>query len=311
MTASLRFTVTEASEPCRLDRWLANELDDVASREQLQGWLKAGHVKLNNQVITRPATIPKLNDVVTLTIPPTEPLHLAAENIPLEVIYEDDECLVVNKPRGMLTHPAGKHVTGTLVNALLHHCNQALSNENGPVRPGIVHRLDRDTSGLLMVAKTNASHRALQTQLQARSAKRRYIAITHGIPKANIGRIDAPLGRNPKRRDTQMVRPDGRHATTHWTVLETAHHQFAKVSFQLETGRTHQIRVHCQHKGFPIIGDELYGSGLAKQWQLPTQGQCLQAVELAFQHPKTQQLCKFTLPEEAIITTIWEKLCNN
>jgi 23S rRNA pseudouridine1911/1915/1917 synthase len=309
--------VFDDEEPLRLDRWLAAELDEVASRETLQKWLKSGHVTVNGQVVGKPSFKPSHNDSVVICIPSEEPINLAPETIPLDIVFEDDHLLVVNKPSGMLTHPAGKQITGTLVNALLHHCNQQLSDANGPIRPGIVHRLDRDTSGLMVVAKTNHAHRALQAQFQPdevtgqRQIKRTYVAITHGIPSAEVGTIEAPLGRNPKKRDAQMVRAiaqGGRHAVTHWRVLETGRDKFAKVEFTLETGRTHQIRVHCQHKGFPIVGDPLYGTGVEKQLNLPTQGQCLQAIKLEFLHPITNQLSQFSCQLTPVMEAVWKKL---
>ncbi len=306
--APIHLTVDDDAAGLRLDKFLAEALSDTASRESIQGWVKSGLATVNSAVVTKVAHRVESGDAVTLSIPPETPLDLPAEAIPLEVIFEDDHVLVINKPAGMLTHPAGSQRTGTLVNAVLHHCNGNLSDANGPIRPGIVHRLDRDTSGLMMVAKTNQAHRGLAEQLQHRTAGRTYIAITHGIPSAEIGTITAALARNPKKRNAMVVDDAGRHAVTHWQVLETAHAKFAKVQFKLETGRTHQIRVHCAYKGFPIIGDPLYGNGADKQLQLGISGQCLQAVKLAFTHPITAEKMHFEIQESTFIKTTWRKL---
>lgn len=306
----LCLTVDEENAGQRLDKALAEMVSDVASRESIQQWIKASHVLVNGRCIVKVAHRVAEGDAIAVDIPPETPLDLVAENIPLEVIYEDDSVLVVNKPVGMLTHPAGSQLTGTLVNAILHHCNGNLSDANGPIRPGIVHRLDRDTSGLMMVAKTNAAHRGLAEQLHSRTAGRTYVAITHGLPPTPTGTIQAALARNPKKRNAVIVDETGRHAVTHWQVLDTVHSKYAKVQFKLETGRTHQIRVHCAHKGFPIIGDPLYGNGVEKQLRLSVSGQLLQAVRLQFTHPVTGQSMDFEIPESELLCKGWASLIN-
>lgn len=309
---SLNWIITDPQVGQRLDKLLAEQFSTLASREQLKHWIQSGHILINDKPITKPAFQPTLHDSVTIQIPPITPLNLKAEDlsgIGLTVIYEDDEVLVVNKPSGMLTHPAGSQLTGTVVNGILHHCNGKLSSENSAIRPGIVHRLDRFTSGLLMVAKTNRAHRHLADQLKHRTAHRQYVALTHGVPPTPTGTINAPLGRNPQKRDQQIVDPSGRHAITHWTVLETAAHpNFAKVQFNLETGRTHQIRVHCQLKKFPIIGDKQYGDGIEKSKKLKTNGQCLQAQHIKFTHPITDKPMAFSLPLEVTLQQVWDQL---
>ncbi|MDH4379802.1 MAG: RluA family pseudouridine synthase [Vampirovibrionales bacterium] len=303
-----RFTVEESGEGQRLDRWLAGLMNETASRESIQTWIDKGLVTINGQMAKKSSTRLEAGHLVVVTVPPIDAMTLAAEAIPLTVVYEDEYLLVVHKPAGMLTHPAGSEVTGTLVNALLHHCQQQLSSENGPIRPGIVHRLDRDTTGLLMVAKTNAVHRALSEQLQARTAKRQYMAITDGVPPHPSGMITAPIGRNPDKRDTMMVEGRGREAITHWEVLETLGDRVAKVHFRLETGRTHQIRVHAAYRKFPIFGDPIYGRGLERSWRIETHGQCLQAVTLQFVHPISQKSMIFSEPMDPRIASVWEQL---
>lgn len=303
-----RFTVDELGEGQRLDRWLAGLMKEAASRESIQTWIDRGLVSVNAQPIKKSSARLAVGQVVSVTIPPPDAMTLEAEAIPLTILYEDEHLLVVHKPAGMLTHPAGSEITGTLVNALLHHCKQQLSNENGSVRPGIVHRLDRDTTGLLMVAKNNLVHRALSAQLQERTAKRQYMAITDGIPPQPTGIITAPIGRNPDKRDTMMVDGRGREAITHWEVLETLGDRVAKVHFRLETGRTHQIRVHAAFRKFPIFGDPLYGRGLERSWRIETYGQCLQAVSLQFVHPVSQSAMVFSEPLDSRIALVWSKL---
>jgi 23S rRNA pseudouridine1911/1915/1917 synthase len=295
----------------RLDRFLAEMLSEERSREQIKKYIQEGAVTVNGQVISKPAFALKEQMDVALIVPALKAIPLLSEDILLNVVYEDDDLLVVNKPRGMLTHPTGRVRTGTLVNALLHHCGDSLSGLNGEIRPGIVHRLDRDTSGLLVVAKHDRAHRGLSEQLQVKSMRRDYIAWVQGVPKESSGSVNQPIGRNPQHRDQMKVAPEGRSAVTHWNVLE-AHHQFSKMALQLETGRTHQIRVHMAYLGHPLVGDPLYGTGLEKIWHLEKvpgfQGQMLQAVRLSFTHPMTQQEMMFEIPLEPLFTLVWQRL---
>lgn len=295
----------------RLDKLLAYQFPDIFSREEIKLWIQQARVHVNGTPCIKPSFKPNKDDAVQINVPHVAPLNLPHEDLSatgLSVIYEDDALLVVNKPSGMLTHPAGSQLTGTLVNGLLYHCNGQLSSENSAIRPGIVHRLDRFTSGLLMVAKTNAAHRHLAQQLKERTAHRQYIALTHGVPPSKTGTINAPLGRDTHKRDQQCVSQDGRHAITHWTLLETGNSNTAKVQFNLETGRTHQIRVHCQYKKFPIIGDIQYGDGFAKAKHMKTNGQLLQAQEIEFSHPLTEKTMHFCLPIDPEIQTVWNQL---
>lgn len=301
--------VGEEEQGERLDKILAAALEEAAiSRERIQGLIREGQVRINNIVICKASQKLREGDRIRLEIPDAKPIALLPEAIPVEVVYEDSELLVVNKPRGMLTHPTGRERTGTLVNALLHHCGGSLSGINGLIRPGIVHRLDRDTSGLLMVAKTDAAHLHLSAQLKEKTARRDYRAIVQGKFTETSGTVDAPIGRNPAHRDKMMVTADGRNAMTHWRVLERIEDKYALLDLSLETGRTHQIRVHMSHIGHPIVGDPLYGTGLEKRLKLKTHGQLLQARRLRSIHPATQEPVAFEIEQDPHITEIWKQL---
>ena len=290
-------TPTDNETPPRLDTWLRSQLGEQYSRERLQTFINEGAVLLNGQQCTKASTRLKPGSEIQLKPLKTTALDLKPEAIELPILFEDEQLLVVNKPSGMLTHPSGAMRTGTLVNALLHYCDGQLSGINGVERPGIVHRLDKETSGLLMVAKTEVAHRSLSEQIQQRAAKRRYWAIVQGNPSQEFGTVEAPLGRDPQRRQLQRIdRDKGRFARTHWRVLEQLHGRASWIECELDTGRTHQIRVHMASIGHPLIGDEAYGTGVEKAWQLPTQGQLLQAYSLSFQHPLTKKDLSFTLP---------------
>lgn len=293
--------VSEASDGDRLDRVLAEALPEY-SREYLKSLILQGNVLLNEKPVTKPSVRLVTGDALTIAIPETVPLSLEAEDIPLDVVYEDSDLLVINKPTGMLTHPAGPNATGTVVNALLHHCHGQLSGINGVERPGIVHRLDKDTSGLLMVAKTDVAHKGLQAQLQARTAKRRYRTIVQGTMPSETGVICAPIGRSSANRDKMTVRPDGREAVTRWVVIEPIGYRFSVLEVALETGRTHQIRVHMAHLGHPVFGDPLYGTGIERQLKFETQGQVLQAFSLTFTHPVTGAPMAFEIAPDAKYT---------
>lgn len=305
-----RILISEEDQGERLDKLLASELEEFAlSRERLQTLIKDGLVLVNDKTASKPALRLKEGDSVMVTIPEARPIALEAEKIPLEVIFEDSALLVVNKPAGMLTHPTGRERGGTLVNALLAHCGSSLSGINGQIRPGIVHRLDRDTSGLLMVAKTDAAHFHLSAQLKDKTARRDYRAIAQGFFPQDSGTVDAPIGRNPKVRDKMAIVADGRNAVTHWRVQERLADKFALLELSLETGRTHQIRVHMSHIGHPLFGDPQYGSGVEKVLKLKTQGQTLQAFRLSFQHPSGKQMT-FEIPQDPEISRIWQLLAD-
>ena len=272
------------------------------SRAAAQKWLDAGLVLVDGQARpknhqTRPG------EVVTVTPPPARPLDAQPEDIPLCIVYEDDALLVVDKPRGMVVHPAAGNEQGTLVNALLAHCGSSLSGINGVLRPGIVHRIDKDTSGLLVVAKTDAAHLGLSAQLEAHSMEREYRAVVHGRMRESEGVIDAPLARHPVHRRKMAVVPGGRRAVTHYRVLEQFP-RFCYLSCRLETGRTHQIRVHMASIGHPLAGDPLYGPARG----LSIGGQCLHAAVLGFTHPVTGEFLRFVSPLPDYFEALLKKL---
>ncbi|MBN7275253.1 RluA family pseudouridine synthase [Ligilactobacillus pobuzihii] len=270
------FTITDQTG--RLDQVLSVVFPEY-SRSMIKKMLTSNDILVNEQS-AKPRYQVKAGDHVELTEPKPQKLDLEAENIPLDIVYEDDDVLVVNKPAGMVVHPAAGHPDHTLVNALLYHC--PLSQINGKLRPGIVHRIDRDTSGLLMVAKNDQAHRSLSQQLKDKTTSRYYLALVHGNMKENRGTIDAPLGRSPKDRKKQAVVANGRKAVTHFEVLRR-YQAYTLIKCQLETGRTHQIRVHLKYIGHPVAGDPVYGP----KKTLAGKGQYLHAAELGFTHPVT------------------------
>lgn len=298
MEEPLELTV-ESAMTGRIDKQLAHHLSQF-SRSQLQRWIDDGHVKVNGEQV-KPKYKLAAGDRVTIEPEQPQKIDLEPENIPLDIVYEDDDVIVVNKPQGMVVHPAPGHPDHTLVNALLYH--SPLSTINGEFRPGIVHRIDKDTSGLLMVAKNDMAHRSLAAQLKAKTNEREYVALVHGVIKEDAGTIDAPLGRSPKDRKKQAVVADGRHAVTHFKVLKRYRH-YTLVSCRLETGRTHQIRVHMKYIGHPLAGDPLYGP----RKTLPGKGQYLHARLLGFKHPRTGKQLTFTAPLPAYFQQMLDKL---
>jgi 23S rRNA pseudouridine1911/1915/1917 synthase len=289
----LAFQFDEADEE-RLDLYLSR-LIGATSRTYLQKLIKEGRVTVNGKTVTIKKEKLKMGDMITVEFPPAEPLNLIPENIPLDIVFEDEQLLVVNKASGMVVHPAPGSSTGTLVHALLHHCQGNLSGINGVARPGIVHRLDKDTSGLMMVAKTDLAHQALAEELKSQKSIRRYMALVLGAMAQNEGRIEAPIGRDPRNRLRMAVVMDGKPSVTHYTVLKRFNH-YTLVECRLETGRTHQIRVHMKSIGHPIAGDPLYGT---KTPLFKLDGQYLHAKTLGLTHPVTHQLMTFDseLPE--------------
>ena len=283
----------------RIDKQLGHHFSQY-SRSQLQRWIENGHVQVNGQPV-KPKYKLAAGDVVTIEPEKPKKIDLVPENIPLDIVYEDDDVIVVNKPQGMVVHPAPGHPDHTLVNALLYH--SPLSTINGEFRPGIVHRIDKDTSGLLMVAKNDMAHRSLAAQLKAKTNEREYVALVHGVIKEDQGTVDAPLGRSPKDRKKQAVVADGRHAVTHFRVLRRYRH-YTLVACRLETGRTHQIRVHMKYIGHPLAGDPLYGP----RKTLPGNGQYLHARLLGFKHPQTGEQLTFTAPLPPYFQQMLDKL---
>ena len=278
----------------RTDKFLALQ-DTGITRSAAAALIEQGCCLVNGKIAAKNQKL-KTGDTVTLDVPEAQPADILPENIPLDIVYEDSDLLVVNKPKGMVVHPAPGHPDGTLVNALLYHCGDSLSGINGELRPGIVHRIDRDTSGLIIAAKNDFAHVKLAEQLQDHTLARTYRCIVTGNLREDTGTVNAPIGRCPADRKKMAVVAGGRNAVTHWTVLE----RYPGVNYvecRLETGRTHQIRVHMAYIGHPILGDTVYGN---KKPVPGLQGQCLHAVGLKFIHPRTGELVELTcgLPEE-------------
>ncbi|TVP64067.1 MAG: RluA family pseudouridine synthase [Leptolyngbya sp. LCM1.Bin17] len=279
---TLELTVEQA-DPERLDRWLTAHVKAL-SRNRIQKLIDWEYVHLNGQCCTNKKAAVQVGDRIHLTIPEPKPLELTPEAIPLDILYEDEHLIIINKPAGLVVHPAPGNMSGTLVNAVLAHCGDQLLGIGGVQRPGIVHRLDKDTTGAIVVAKTDLAHSDLQAQMKAKTARREYLGIVYGAPKTDTGTIDAPLGRHPADRKKNAVVPleKGRHAVTHWQVEERLGN-FSLLRFRLATGRTHQIRVHSAYVGHPIVGDPTYGSGRDVGVNLP--GQALHAQRLELRHP--------------------------
>ena len=283
------WVIEPGDEGERIDKFLA-EVNQDFSRSQIQKWIKEGLVGVNGEPVKGNYRL-AVDDEIQLKVPPPVELNVAAEALDLDIAYEDQDVIVINKPRGMVVHPAAGHYTGTLVNGLLYHCKD-LSGINGVMRPGIVQRIDKDTSGLLMAAKNDKAHLSLAAQLKEHTVNRKYLAIVHGIIPHEKGTIDAPIGRDPKNRQQMAVVFDnGKHAVTHFVVLERFQ-QHTLVELKLETGRTHQIRVHMKYIGYPLVGDPKYGPSS----DTDIEGQALHAATLGFQHPRTEQYLEFTAP---------------
>ena len=293
------FIVDEELFDIRIDRYLSELLPDV-SRSFIQKLLKDNEILLNDKPVKANYKV-QPSDKININIPKPVEANIVAENIPLDIIYEDDDFLIVNKPKDMVVHPAPGHDEHTLVNALLYHC--PLSTINGTFRPGIVHRIDKDTSGLLMVAKNDKAHRSLAKQLKDKTNIREYVALVHGRIAEDEGTINAPIGRSLKDRKKQAVVKDGRNAVTHFEVLKR-YRDYTLVKCILETGRTHQIRVHMKYIGHPLVGDPLYGP----KKTIKGNGQFLHAGKLGFVHPTTGKLLIFEAPLPKIFQECLEKL---
>lgn len=287
-----QFKVEQDAVNLRLDLFLSRLFEDK-SRSYLQNLIEEGNVRINGGNKKSNYKL-KLNDIIDINIPDPVALNIEPEDIPLDILYEDSDVIVVNKPQGMVVHPAAGVYNGTLVNALLNHCKD-LSGINGIARPGIVHRIDKDTSGVLVVAKNDNAHNKLAEQLKDHSMTRAYIALVEGVLKNEEGTVDAPLGRHPVERIKIAVIKDGRRAVTHYRVLERFKNN-TLVQCVLETGRTHQIRVHMAHIGHPLVGDPVYGH---KKQRFNLEGQMLHAKRLGFIHPSTEKYVEFEseLPE--------------
>lgn len=312
MPAQLELWVEAEEAGDRLDAYLADQLEEF-SRSRIQKLIAQQQVQMNGRVCASKKALVQTGDRVQITIPDAEPLDITPEPIPLEVLYEDEHLLILNKPVGLVVHPAPGHTSGTLVNALLWHCRtetgeSTLSGIGGVQRPGIVHRLDKDTSGAIAVAKTDPAHLSLQQQFQDKTARRNYLGIVYGVPKTQTGTIDAPIGRHPVDRKKMAVVDEsagGRRAVTHWEVQERLGN-YTLMEFALETGRTHQIRVHAAHIGHPIVGDPLYSTSRFTGVNLP--GQALHAWKLQLQHPVTNIPVAVTAPAPKSFLTLLEVL---
>lgn len=280
--------IKAAEDLGRIDKLLGSRLA-AYSRSQVQSWLKDNLVMVNGTPVKANYKVKKA-DLITITVPEPQELELVAEDLPLEIVYQDEDVAVVNKPQGMVVHPSAGHPNGTLVNALLFHLKD-LSAINDVIRPGIVHRIDKDTSGLLMIAKNDAAHEALARQLKDKTSLRRYVALVHGNIPHEKGVIEAPIGRSKTDRKTQAVVEDGKPAVTHFEVVERFG-DYTLIKLQLETGRTHQIRVHMQYIGYPVAGDPVYGP----KKTLKGHGQFLHAQLLGFTHPRTGEQMVFEAP---------------
>ena len=308
MPETLSFCVPAEADGERLDKWLSGQESLAMTRSALQVRMEHGDVTVNGKKVPKNYR-QKAGDQVLVQLPEPEPLELQPENIPLDIVYEDDDLLVVNKPKGMVVHPAPGHATGTLVHALLYHCGDRLSSINGIIRPGIVHRIDRFTSGLLdttgaiVICKNDMAHQSLSAQIAAHSFTREYQAVAMGHFREAEGTISAPIGRHPVDRKKMCVtEKNSKPATTHYTVI-AEYPRATHLRLRLETGRTHQIRVHLAYLGHPILGDDVYGKAFPG-----IEGQCLHAAKIGFIHPSTGQYLEFESPLPEYFEKVLRKL---
>lgn len=295
------FVIDEQAKNIRIDSYLSQMIEDC-SRSFIQKLIDENHILVNKNIV-KPNYKLKCNDIVDVNIPEPKAIEIEPENIPLNILYEDKDIIVINKEQGMVVHPSYGHYSGTVVNALLYHCKGELSGINGVMRPGIVHRIDKDTSGVIVAAKNNNAHQNLANQLKEHSITRKYNAIVYNNLKNDTGTIDAPIGRHPiYRKKMAVTDKNSKHAVTHYRVIE----RFGRYTFieaQLETGRTHQIRVHMSYIGYPLVGDEVYSS---KNQPFKLNGQLLHARVLGFIHPSTNKYIEF----EADIPEYFQKVLN-
>lgn len=296
------FLVEEDEEGDRLDVYLADQFVDM-SRSYIQKIIKDKKVTVNGKV-EKAKYLVKEEDKIVIEIPKPKVLEVVPQDIPIEIVYEDDDIIIVNKPQGMVVHPAPGNYEGTLVNAILYHCKGNLSSINGVIRPGIVHRIDKDTSGILMIAKNNNAHNCLAEQLKDHSITREYEFICHGVFKEDNVTVDRPIGRNPKDRLKMAIVPNGKRAVTHFEVIERFN-GYTHVRARLETGRTHQIRVHAMSINHPLVGDPVYGP---KNSKIKLNGQALHAKKLGFIHPTTKEYVEFDSELPDYFQKLLEKL---
>lgn len=305
MAENYIWSITAEQVGKRLDCLLAEEMD--ISRSSAQQWLEQGLVIANGKTLTKKDKL-KEGTEVQVAVPDPVAYEIAAEDIPLEIVYEDEYLLIVNKPKGMVVHPAAGHYSGTLVNALMHHCGDSLSGINGVLRPGIVHRIDMDTSGLLIVAKSDKAHQGLAEQIKVHSFTRIYEAVVVGHPREDSGTIQAPIGRHPtNRKKMAVIASNSKEATTHYEVI-TRYPGYSHLRLRLETGRTHQIRVHMAHIGHPVAGDTIYGAPKQPKICENLYGQCLHARCIGFIHPITGKELYFESELPAYFTDFLNKL---
>lgn len=294
MKRELQYEVTAEEDGLRLDQYIAGRCMDL-SRSYIQKLIKESRVTINKNIQTKTKTAVQESDIVNVSLPDPKELEIKPQDIPLDILYEDNDVLVVNKPKGMVVHPAPGHYEDTLVNAVLYHCRDNLSGINGVLRPGIVHRIDKDTTGALIVCKNDKAHQIIADQLRAHTITRSYRAIVYNNFSEDEGMINAPIGRHPTNRKKRMVtEKNSKEAITHYKVLDHLNHKFNYIECRLETGRTHQIRVHMSHIGHPLLGDEVYGPVNSKFKNL--QGQTLHAATLGFIHPTTEEYMEFSAP---------------
>lgn len=299
-----RFQITEEMEDERIDKCVSLLIDSL-SRSFLQKLIKEERVQVNGRPVKGSYRV-KADDEVAFELPESVEPDIAPENIPLDILYEDEDVIVVNKPKGMVVHPAAGHYSGTLVNALMYHCGGQLSGINGVMRPGIVHRIDMDTTGSLIVCKNDKAHACLAAQLKEHSINRRYRAVCYGVLKEDEGTVDKPIGRHPQDRKKMAVNEkNGKRAVTHYRVLKRFA-QYTYIECVLETGRTHQIRVHMTSIGHPLLGDEFYASGRKCPFQL--KGQTLHAQTIGFVHPRTKEYMEIEAPLPDYFQELLEKL---
>lgn len=296
--------VSDEDDLIRIDKFIANVAADL-TRSRIQGLISDGNITVNDKVVKANYKV-REQDIIKILIPDAVPVDIPAEDIPLDIIYEDDDILIVNKPKGMVVHPAPGHYTGTLVNALMYHCKDNLSGINGELRPGIVHRIDMDTTGLLVVCKNDKSHNFVAEQLKAHSITRKYQAIVYNAFKDEEGVVEGNIGRHPNDRKKMTITPNGKEAITHYKVLKNMG-KYTLIECQLETGRTHQIRVHMSSINHPLLGDEIYGP---KTCPFKLQGQVLHAKTLGFIHPTTKEYIEFDSELPTYFTKLIDTLSN-
>ncbi|MDF2938338.1 MAG: pseudouridine synthase [Paenibacillaceae bacterium] len=301
----LVLTVESECAGQRIDKYVGESMDTVVSRTQIQNWIHDGFVQVNGFTV-KPNYKVAEGDSIAVTVPKPEETEIAPEPMDLEIVYEDSHVIVVNKPRGLVVHPSAGHYTGTLVSGLLHHCKD-LSGINGKLRPGIVHRIDKDTSGLIMAAKNDHAHQSLAQQLKDHTVTRKYIAVVHGVLQHDIGTVDAPIGRDTyDRKLFTVTEKNSRNAVTHFTVTERLK-EFSVLELKLETGRTHQIRVHMKYIGYPLVGDPFYGKSRDKEMK----GQALHAAVLGFVHPVSGEYLEFSAPLPEDMSQLLDRLRMN